>query len=63
MNILDGETISIMRAILQEVAKELDVTQATQAKMAEQIIRNATVGGSREEMKNIAIEAARIPAP
>jgi hypothetical protein len=32
MNILDRETISIMRAILQEVAKELDVTQAARVK-------------------------------
>ena len=63
MNIFDRETISIMRAVLQEVAKEIYVTSATQAKMAEQIVRRATVGGSRDELKAVAIEAARTPAP
>ncbi len=45
-----------MRAVLEEAAQELNSSQATQAKMAETIMRKAAEGDvSREELKDIAM--------
>jgi hypothetical protein len=57
-----NDTIRTLRAVLDEAAKELKASPATQAKMAEMILRRAAFGVSREELKEVAIEAGRVPA-
>ena len=57
-----NDTIKTLRAVLDEAAKELKASPATQAKMAEMILRRAAFGVSREELKEVAIEAGRVPA-
>lgn len=57
-----NDKIRTLRAVLDEAARELKATPATQAKMAEMILRRAALGVSREELKEVAIEAGRIPA-
>jgi hypothetical protein len=57
-----NDTIRTLRAVLDEAAKELKASPATQAKMAEMILRRAAFGVSREELKELAIEAGRVPA-
>ncbi len=52
-----------MRAVLEEAAQELNSSQATQAKMAETIMRKAADGDvSREELKDIAVDAGTTAA-
>jgi hypothetical protein len=64
MSKFDQATIATMRAVLQEAAEELDATTATQAKMAESLTRRAAERStSREELKEVALEAGRTPAP
>jgi hypothetical protein len=63
-NTFDHETLATMRAVLEEAAQELNSSQATQAKMAETIMRKAAEGDvSRDELKDIAIDAGTKPAP
>lgn len=52
----------MMRAVLDEVAREIKPSAATQAKMAETIVISAAKGAGREELKAAALEAAKIPA-
>jgi len=62
-NNFDQETLATMRAVLEEAAQELNPSQATQAKMAQTIMRKAAEGDvSREELKNTAIKAGQAPA-
>jgi hypothetical protein len=57
-----NDKIRTLRAVLDEAARELKASPATQAKMAEMILRSAALGVSREELKEVAIEAGKIPA-
>jgi hypothetical protein len=57
-----NDKIRTLRAVLDEAARELKASPATQAKMAEMILRRAALGVSREELKEVAIEAGKIPA-
>jgi hypothetical protein len=57
-----NDKIRTLRAVLDEAARELKASPATQAKMAEMILRRAAPGVSREELKEVAIEAGKIPA-
>ena len=62
-NKFDQETVATMRAVLEEAAQELNPSQATQAKMAETIMRKASQGdASREELKDAAMKAGEKPA-
>jgi hypothetical protein len=56
------ERIHMMRAVLDEAARELIVSPATQAKMAETIVLKAAEGASREALKAAALEAGKVPA-
>jgi hypothetical protein len=58
----DKNTISTMRAVLDEAAKALNVTPATQAKMAQEVVLKAANGASRDELKAIAMQAGKTPA-
>lgn len=63
MNGLDQEIIATLRAVLAEVAHELRATPATQAKMAEWLVRRAAERDvTREELKDTALQAGRTPA-
>jgi hypothetical protein len=63
MTKFDQQTIALMRAVLSEVARELGATTATQAKIAETLTRKAVERGtSREEFREVALEAGRTPA-
>lgn len=63
MNTLDQETLATLRAVLAEAAQELKATPATQAKMAETLVRKVAEGDiSREDLKVTAIEAGKTPA-
>ncbi len=63
-NKFDQETLATMRAVLEEAAQEINPSQATQAKMAETIMRKTAEGDvSREELKDIAVDAGTKPAP
>lgn len=63
MKMLDQETRATLRAVLAEAAQELKATPATQAKMAETLVRKVAEGDvSREELKVTAIEAGKTPA-
>jgi hypothetical protein len=63
MSKFDQATITTLRDVLKEAAQELGATIATQAKMAETLTRRAKENRvSREELKEIALEAGRIPA-
>jgi hypothetical protein len=57
-----NDKIRTLRAVLDEAARELKASPATQAKMAEMILRRAALGVSREELMEVAIEAGKIPA-
>lgn len=62
-NTFDQETVETMRAVLEEVARELNPSQATQAKMAQTIMRKASQGDvSRDELKDAAMRAGEKPA-
>ena len=59
----DHETVETMRAVLEEAAKELNPSQATQAKMAQTIMHKASQGDvSREELKDAAMKVGEKPA-
>ncbi len=58
----DKKTISILRAVLDETANELNVTTATQAQMAQALVYKAAEGATRDELKLVAIKAGRKPA-
>ena len=61
---LDNKTRKRARAALSEAADTVKATQATQAKMAEKVLRKAAEGDvSHEELKDTAIEAGKKPAP
>ena len=63
MTTFDQDTISTLRDVLREAAEELGATTATQAKMAETLTRRAAESRvSREELKEVALEAGRVPA-
>jgi hypothetical protein len=63
MTTFDQDTISTLRDVLREAAEELGATTATQAKMAETLTRRAAERRiSREELKEAALEAGRVPA-
>jgi hypothetical protein len=63
MTTFDQDTISTLRDVLREAAEELGATTATQAKMAETLTRRAAERRvSREELKQAALEAGRVPA-
>jgi hypothetical protein len=57
-----NDRIRMMRAILDEAAREIKPTAATQAKMAETIVVKAAEGATREELKVAALQAGRMPA-
>jgi purine-nucleoside phosphorylase len=64
MSQFDQQTIAMMRSVLSEVAQELGARPATQAKIAETLTRKAAERQtSRDELKEIALEAGRTPAP
>lgn len=64
MRTFDQQTIATMRAVLEEAARELGATTATQAKMAEAVTQRAAESrASREELKRAALKAGRTPAP
>lgn len=52
----------MLRAVLDEAAREIGPSAATQAKMAETIVVRAADGATREELKAAALEAAKTPA-
>jgi hypothetical protein len=52
----------MMRAVLDEAAREIRPSVATQAKMAETIVVKAAGGATREELKAAALEVGKSPA-
>lgn len=63
MNRFDPNTIVIMRAVLDEAAEELHISLtscAVRARMAETILRTATLGATRAQLKTAALEAGRV---
>lgn len=56
------DRIRMLRAVLDEAAREIRPSTATQAKMAETIVVRAADGATREELKAAALEAAKTPA-
>jgi hypothetical protein len=56
------ERIRMMRAVLDEAAREIRPSGATQAKMAETIVVKAAGGATREELKAAALEVGKSPA-
>lgn len=56
------DRIRMLRAVLDEAAREIGPSAATQAKMAQTIVVRAAEGATREELKAAAIEAAKTPA-
>ena len=63
MNKFDQATVIALRDVLREAAEEVGATIATQAKMAEALTRRAAESRvSRGELKEIALEAGRLPA-
>ena len=63
MNKFDQTTITTLRDVLREAAEEVGATSATQAKMAEALTRRAAERCvSREELKEVALEAGQTPA-
>jgi hypothetical protein len=52
----------MLRAVLDEAAREIGPSTATQAKMAETIVVRAAAGATREELKAAALEVAKTPA-
>jgi hypothetical protein len=64
MKKFDPATIATMRSVLEETAQELSASTATRAKMAEMLTRTAAErSASREELREVALEAGRVPAP
>lgn len=59
----DEQTVREMRAALDEAAQVVNPTQATQAKMAERVVRRAAEGkASRKQLRDAAIEESSKPA-
>jgi hypothetical protein len=56
------DRIIMMRAVLDEAAREIKPSTATQAQMAQAIVVKAAGGATREELKIAAIEVGKIPA-
>jgi hypothetical protein len=56
------DRIRMMRAVLDEAAREIKPTTATQAKMAETIVVRAAEGATREELKAAALQLGKTPA-
>jgi len=56
------ERIRMLRAVLDEAAREIRPSTATQAKMAETIVIKAAEGATRDELKAAALEVAKTPA-
>jgi hypothetical protein len=56
------EKIRMMRAVLDEAAREIRPSMATQAKMAETIVVRAAEGATREELKAAALQVGKLPA-
>jgi hypothetical protein len=54
--------IRMMRAVLDETAREIRPSMSTQAKMAETIVVRAAEGATREELKAAALRAGKTPA-
>ena len=60
---IDQTTITTLRDVLREAAEEVGATTATQAKMAEALTRRAAERRvTREELKEVALEAGQTPA-
>jgi hypothetical protein len=57
-----NDRIRMMRAVLDEAAREIKPSTATQAKMAQTIVVKAAEGATREELKFAALEVGRTPA-
>jgi len=56
------DKIRMMRAVLDETAREIRPSTATHAKMAETIVVRAAEGATREELKAAALQAGKTPA-
>jgi hypothetical protein len=56
------DRIKMLRAVLDEAAREITPSTATQVKMAQTIVIRAAEGATREELKAAALEAAKTPA-
>ena len=56
------DRIRMLRAVLDEAARETEPSTATQAKMAETIVIKAAEGATRDELKAAALDAAKTPA-
>jgi hypothetical protein len=56
------DRIRMLRAVLDEAAREIRPSTATQAKMAQTIVVKAAEGATREQLKVAALEAAKTPA-
>ncbi|MGY3696090.1 hypothetical protein ACVIGA_006170 [Bradyrhizobium sp. USDA 3240] len=54
--------IEMMRSVLEEAARELSVSVATQTKMAQTIVMRAAAGDTRAELKSAALETGKTPA-
>ena len=63
MNIFEIEQIAVMKAALEQAARDVQPDTATQALMAERILQSAAKGvRSEEEFRAVAIDAARVKA-
>ena len=63
MKNFDQATVTTLRDVLKEAADEVGATTATQAKMAQALtLRAAESRASRDELKEVALDAARLPA-
>ena len=56
------ERIRMLRAVLDEAAREIRPSTATQAKMAETIVIKAAEGATRDELKAAPLGVAKAPA-
>ena len=52
----------MMRAVLDEAAREIRPIMSTKAKMAETIVVRAAEGATRDELKAAALKAGKTPA-
>ena len=53
------DRIRMMRAVLDEAAREIKPSTATQAKMAQTIVVRAAEGATREELKIAALDVGK----
>jgi hypothetical protein len=56
------DRIKMLRAVLDEAAREIKPSVATQAMMAETIVVRAAKGATREELMAAALQAGKTPA-